>query len=78
MFVKNLHTLESLTPYTIDLNKKQCKGGRRVHTQDHNRSNNTHTRQKESTRTKTIELQLRNTLKTLEHLKQCGHGVLEL
>jgi hypothetical protein len=68
-FVRNLHTLESLTPYTSDLNKKQSKGGSRVHTQEHNRSNNKHTSQRESTRTRTTELQLRNVLESLKHFK---------
>jgi hypothetical protein len=39
--------LESLTPYTNDLNKKRSKGGSRVHMQEHNRINNMHTSQRE-------------------------------
>jgi hypothetical protein len=70
--------LESLTPYTSDLNKKRSKGESRVDTQEHNRSNNTHTSQRESTRTRMIELQLRNALKSLRHFKQRGRKVLEL
>jgi hypothetical protein len=77
-FVRNLHTLELLMPYTSDLNKKRSQGGSRVHTQEHNHNNNTHISQRESARTKTMELQLRNTLKSLKHFKQLVHGVSEL
>jgi hypothetical protein len=70
--------LESLTPHTSDLNKKWSKGGSRVHTEEHNHSSNTHTSQRESTRTRTIELQLRDALKSLKHFKQHGRGVSEL
>jgi hypothetical protein len=46
--------------------------------QEHNHDNNTHTSQRESAATKMTELHLRNTLKSLEHFKQCGRRVLEL
>jgi hypothetical protein len=34
--VRDLHKLESLTPYTSDHNQDECKGENRIHTQVHN------------------------------------------
>jgi hypothetical protein len=36
LVVRNLHKLESLTPYTNDHNQNRSKGGNRIHTQEHN------------------------------------------
>jgi hypothetical protein len=43
--VRNLHKLESLTPYTNDHNQNKSKGGNRIRTQEHNVAA-THTQEK--------------------------------
>jgi hypothetical protein len=62
--VRNLHKLESLTPYTNDYNKIESKEVVERHTRaQHN--NNTHTSKDDSAQIKTTESQLKNTLKSL-------------
>jgi hypothetical protein len=44
-FVRNLHMLESLMPYTSDHNQNQSKAESTIHTQEHNAAT-THTNAK--------------------------------
>jgi hypothetical protein len=74
-FVRNLHTLESLTPHTSDQYQNQSKGSKDTRTQKHNYSNNTHKRIKER---KTTESEFRNASKSLKLFKQRGRGVSKL
>jgi hypothetical protein len=65
-FVRNLHKLESLKPYTSDHNQNQSKGESRIRTQEHNAAT-THTQmqKKERATTKSLSNNLENALKSL-------------
>jgi hypothetical protein len=71
--VRNLHNLESLTPYIIwsPMNTR-VRGSRNTH-KWLSCSNNTHTSQEKSTQNNTTESQLKDTLKSLS---QWNNGVI--
>jgi hypothetical protein len=52
-FMRNLHKLECLTPYTSDQYHNRSKGGVRTGTQEHNRNNNIHISEEKNARTRT-------------------------
>jgi hypothetical protein len=64
--VRNLHKLESLTPYTNDHNQIQSKEGSRT-AHKSTIAATQHTSKEESARIKTRESQLNNTLKSLSN-----------
>jgi hypothetical protein len=66
-FVRNLHKLESLTPYIDDLNQStKVRGNSNTHN-NLIRSNNTHMSREKSVWNKIVESHLKNTLKSLSN-----------
>jgi ABC-type nickel/cobalt efflux system permease component RcnA len=75
--VRNLHNLESLTPYTIDLKQTiRVRESRDTHKTKSQQHTHTHTSWEKSTWDNTTELQLKNMCSNLNLSKQkCGRIV---
>jgi hypothetical protein len=78
LVVRNLHKLESLTPYTSDHNQNESKVGNRIHTQEHNvattRTNTKKRAQQQNDRVTTQEMHS----SISRTFQRRGHGGSEL
>jgi hypothetical protein len=78
LVVRNLHRLESLTPYTSDHNQNKTKGGNILHTQEHN-ATTTHTNAKKRAQHQNDIITIQKMRSNFSRiLRRRGRGVLEL
>jgi hypothetical protein len=77
-FVRNLHKLESLTPYTNDHNQNWSKGGsKNTHTRAQSLNNTQESKEKSATtKQQSYDSNMRSNLSLIA--ERCGHGVSEL
>jgi hypothetical protein len=75
---RNLHKLESITPYTSDHNQNKSKGGNRICTQEHNKAT-THTNVKKRAQQQNNRVTTQEMCSNLSRtLWRHGRGVSEL